>query len=393
MRILHVVASINPALGGVAEAVRSCCIAMKSKNCESTVICSDAPGAPFVDTFPADRVVSVEAKRRYGFGWRYLRALNDVLRDADVVCVHGVWQFHSLAVSLMCWWHGIPYIVFPHGMLDDWFRVMYPKKHLKKLVYWTLFEQFVTNRAKWVVFTSDNERDSSMRSFPFFRCRPLVRPLGIEGFGSRNDTSVEFIRAFPQLEGKSILLFLGRIHEKKGCDLLLEAFAKTLPWDSNVHLVFAGPCESTLRNVLSRRACELGISQRVVWTGMVSGSLKWGALCAADAFCLPSHQENFGVAVAEALSCSVPVLISSKVDIWPYVASAGAGLIESDDLSGVTRMLETWFATPPGKVKKMRDNAQRCFTGNFSVSAFGDALQKVLGAAVASRGSVYPSCE
>ena len=121
-----------------------------------------------------------------------------------------------------------------------------------------------------------------------------------------------FFARFPQLRDKRLLLFLGRLHEKKGCELLIEAFAeiqRAAPGE--LHLVLAGPAanEQYLQQLqeLARRA-----SGAITFTGMLTGESKWGAFSAADVFVLPSHQENFGIAVVEAMACGTPVLVSNK---------------------------------------------------------------------------------
>jgi glycosyltransferase involved in cell wall biosynthesis len=105
------------------------------------------------------------------------------------------------------------------------------------------------------------------------------------------------------------------MHEKKGCRELLEAFRQVLTAanaSQDLHLVMAGPADSAYGRQLKEAVIRLGLADRVTWTGMLSGDLKWGAFHAAEAFILPSHQENFGIAVAEALACGVPVLISEQ---------------------------------------------------------------------------------
>src|SRR5439155_16750291 len=163
-----------------------------------------------------------------------------------------------------------------------------------------------------------------------------------------NEQREAFLKAFPHLRDKRILLFLGRLHEKKGCDLLLQAFAdlagssKQVP--AELHLVMAGPAKDEYGEFLKNLAVKLRIDSRVTWTNMLAGDLKWGAFHSAEAFILPSHQENFGIAVAEALACGLPVLISNRVNIWREIRLHGAGFVEGDDLKGTQRLLKSWVA-------------------------------------------------
>ena len=182
-----------------------------------------------------------------------------------------------------------------------------------------------------------------------------------------------------------VALYLSRIHPKKGCDLLLQAFAKLVnsggsspDGKGDLHLVMAGPDDSDYGRRMKSMAQTLGIGDRVTWTGMLAGDLKWGAFHAADVFVLPSHQENFGIAVAEALACGLPVLISNKVNIWREVRMHGAGMVEGDDQPSVDRMLASWISADDGQRRAMRDNARTCFQKCFNVDRFAQVFVESL---------------
>ena len=124
-----------------------------------------------------------------------------------------------------------------------------------------------------------------------------------------------FCEIAPAVRGHRFILFLGRIDRKKGCDLLLRAFVEVCATEDTVHLVMAGPDSGNWRAELEATAGFAGISERVHWPGMLKGNAKWGALAACEAFILPSHQENFGIAVVEALVCAKPVLLTRPINI------------------------------------------------------------------------------
>ena len=192
-----------------------------------------------------------------------------------------------------------------------------------------------------------------------------------------------FLQGRPQLAGKRLLLFLSRIHPKKGCDLLLAAFAASLAQDPLWHLVMAGPDQVGWRPQLEAQARHLGVADRVTWTGMLQGDEKWSAYAAADAFILPSHQENFGIVVAEALALGVPVLATHPVNTSALVAQSGAGLIESDDEAGITRLLNSYASMDTAAQRAMRAQARTCFRGHFDVDNSARRLAEVMDSVVA----------
>jgi glycosyltransferase involved in cell wall biosynthesis len=145
-----------------------------------------------------------------------------------------------------------------------------------------------------------------------------------------------------------------------------------------VHLVMAGPGDEALTRQLQARAQSLGLAARISWPGMLSGDLKWGAFHACEVFCLPSHQENFGIAVVEAMACSRPVLISDKVNIWREIAEDRAGFVESDTLEGTTALLQRWLAATPAELDAMRAAALRSFEQRFRMEQVAEKLVDII---------------
>ena len=231
-----------------------------------------------------------------------------------------------------------------------------------------------------VLFTCEQERLEARQSFWLYKCREEITGYGIaspSGDGARQRDL--FLEHFPALKGKRVMLFLGRMHEKKGCDLLLRAWKEVLSQaDSPIHLVMAGPTDNTYGAEMQSLAQELGLGSLVTWPGMIAGDLKWGCLRSADAFVLPSHQENFGISVVEALACGVPVLISDKVNIWREIENDHAGMVDIDDLDGTTRLLRRWFNLPGNKREEMRTNARICFESRFTIIKTAQALTSLL---------------
>lgn len=316
-------------------------------------------------------------KTNYGYSPRLDEWLKVNYHRFDGVIVNGVWQYHGVAARKAVAGRK-PYVVFAHGMLDPYFKSRFPLKHLKKLVYWTFQEHRNLNAAKAVCFTSEEERRVAAEGFPFCRFRRVVVPYGTMGpSGDPETLKRAFLESWPQLREKDYLLFLGRIHPKKGCDLLLEAFAEAA--SPGLQLVMAGPDETGWSAELKARATQLGIGERITWTGMLRGDAKWGAFYGAEAFVLPSHQENFGIAVADALACGVVPLISDKVNIAPDVAADGAGLMEADSVEGTVRLLTRFLELNPEELRTMRARALDCYQRRYALNNAAQEVYKALG--------------
>ncbi|HEX8078007.1 MAG TPA: glycosyltransferase, partial [Chthoniobacterales bacterium] len=364
MKILRSTHTVNPALGGPIESIRQSSAALVRRGHTVEIVSLDAPDDPWV----RDTAVPVHAlgpgRGSYGYAPRFSDWIKERHAEYDAVIVHGLWQYSSFGVWRALRGTATPYFVFPHGMLDPWFKRTYPLKHLKKWLYWPWGDYRVLRDAAAVLFTSEEERRLARESFALYRCNEKVVNYGTAAPPNPDAAREKFFEAFPSLRQQRLLLFLGRLHEKKGCDLLIHAFIllrNSVPTDPRIHLVIAGPGSD---DDYLRRLHELASSaaDSITFPGMLTGDLKWGALFAAEAFVLPSHQENFGIAVAEALTCGTPVLISNKINIWREIEGDRAGYVENDDLAGTANLLQRWFATGADVRAAMQANARKCFT-------------------------------
>jgi glycosyltransferase involved in cell wall biosynthesis len=133
-------------------------------------------------------------------------------------------------------------------------------------------------------------------------------------------------------------------------------------------------------------AAQLGIADRVHWPGLIGGDVKWGALRACDALILPSHQENLGISVVEALAVGRPVLVSNQVNIWPEVTGDGAGLADEDTLDGTVRLLRRWFELAPAQRDEMARRARGCFGARYSMIQAATAINRSFADALSEPG-------
>ena len=374
MRFLHSIHTVNPARGGVIESVTQTSAVLIRRGHTVEIVSLDAPDDPWVRDCPVPVHALGLGRGGYGYAPHFSEWIKARRSNYDTVIVHGLWQYHSFGVWRAVAGSSTPYFVFPHGMLDPWFKRTYPLKHFKKLLYWPWAEYRVLRDAAAVFFTSEEERRSARESFSLYRCREVVVSFGTAPSPIDLERAREaFFDAFPNLRGQRFFLFLGRLHEKKGCDLLIEAFGQVRNSSDRIHLVMAGPCAHPdyLRHLQQMAAASDGM---ISFPGMLTGDVKWGALSGAEAFVLPSHQENFGIAVAEALACGTPVLMSNKVNIWREIEADGAGYVENDDVAGATNLLKRWLATPPDARSAMRENAKKSFANRFEIERATDSL-------------------
>ena len=373
MRILHIIGTLNPAAGGPTESVRVL-LSYGPIGYTGEVVTLDDPKSPYLQNIDFPVHALGPTRTTYGFN-RKLMAWLIANRDRfDGVVVNGLWQYCGYAA-----WRTLagntPYVVFTHGMLDPYFKHAFPLKHLKKWLYWVPAEYRVLRDAYRVLFTSKAEKRLAEESFWLHRWNPYVVPYGASGpMGDPEIQKQAFFEKCPTARDKRYLLFLGRIHRKKGCDLLIDAFAAVAADDPSLHLVMAGPDQQSWSAKLREMAEQAGIGDRIHWPGMVTGDAKWGAFYGSEAFILPSHQENFGIAVAEALACGRPVLLADKVNIAEEIAEDKAGLMELDTPEGTRQLLKRWLAMSEYEKKKMGERAFQCFHTRYDMRENAKAI-------------------
>ena len=371
VRVLHIIGTLDPRTGGPA-AVVAALIRFSAPDTHSEVVTLDHPAASFLSSpqhSSSDLAITAlgPTRTKYGYTSRLIPWLRGNAGRFDGVVVHGLWQYCGYAA-----WKVFagrkPYMVFTHGMLDPYFKRAFPFKHLKKWVYWAMLEHRVLRDAYRVLFACEEEERLAAQSFSLHQWAGLVVSLGAtHPEGDEASNRCAFLSRFPILSSRRYLLFLGRIDRKKGCDLLIAAFIRAAALDPALDVVIAGPDDRHWRTELEAPLTLRGLTSRVHWTGMLRGHEKWGAFAGCEAFILPSHQENFGVAVAEALASGKPVLVSDKVNIASSIATAGAGLVDSDTEDGTYRLIAAWIAMPPDQRERMGNAARQLFEKSYNM--------------------------
>ncbi len=379
MRILNAINSTNPSGGGPIESIVQACRELAPKGHRIEAVCLDRPDSPWLKDMPLRIHALGPAFSKYRYCPRYVPWLRAHAGEYDAVIVHGIWLHPSFGAWRALRTRTPPYFIYSHGMMDPALKQVFPVKNVYKSLSWRLVERRVVRDARAVFFTCEEERRLAHRSFPGLQCAEAVVPYCVgspPGDPARQREA--FLARWPELAGKRLVLFLSRIHPKKGCDALIGAFASVAAKDPSLHLVMAGPDPVGWRPTLEGQARSLGIAGRIAWPGMLSGDLKWGAFRAAEVFALPSHQENFGIAVVEALACGVPVLISNRVNIWREIEADGAGLACDPGVEPFTALLEQWLSSDATRRKAAVDQAKHCFASRFRSDQAAENLLRTL---------------
>jgi glycosyltransferase involved in cell wall biosynthesis len=336
MKILQVVPSLAAGFGGPSTAVWELCRELTKQGEEITIFTTDAdtagrskPGLAMPIVLERMKVFyfALQGMSNYKFSFPLAQALKEQASLFDIIHIHALFQFSTSVAAYYCRRYKRPYIITPHGHLDPFnFR----KKSWVKYAYLSLFEAANLKNASAIHFTCEAERRSAINLG--FNPPSAVIPLGInpEDFYQLPEYG-NFRSKHPLLKDKKIILFLSRIHPKKGLDRLAAAFGELIKEREDIYLVIAGPDSDNYSNKVKGWLAKKSALSRVIFTGMLFGQDKLALFRDSDIFVLPSYSENFSLATVEAMACGLPVVVSDKVNIASEISEAGAGLVVGTD--------------------------------------------------------------
>lgn len=368
---LHVVSHLDPKYGGLSAVVPELARAVAGAGAgaggrRSPVAAFLAAGERSaiegldVTAWPTSRV----AWLRNGA----LRASFDALvRRSAGVHIHGLWEGSTAAAVAAARRVGRPYVISAHGMLEPW---ALGNKRWKKQVYAALTERANVAGASCLHALTEAEVEN-YRSFGA-RQPIAVIPNGVsvpEGAGPDL-----FLAQHPELRGKRIVLFLGRIHFKKGLDLLVEAWSRVVVKHPEARLVLAGPDFENTRAAVERQIAALDVGRSVFFTGMLRGAEKWSAMAAAEGFVLPSYSEGLSVSALEAMGMGLPVILTTHCHL-PEAARAGAGWEIPSEVGALASVLQQLLSQPVAANRAMGARGQRLVRDRFAWSVVGAEMR------------------
>lgn len=335
MKVLHIIPSVGPLRGGPSFVMRSMAQGLASLGLEIHVATTNDNAAELLP-LPVPAHFS-----ELGVHWHYFprqhRALTTSLpltawvsgnlKQFDLAHIHAVFSWPSTSSAWIARHQRVPYLIRPLGILNRW-GMTQRRPWLKQLVFHSL-EKGLIEAASAIHYTADQERLEAEQLG--FRAPAAILPNPVE----HRPATIPRQDLFPGCEHRFLILFLSRISEKKGLDLLIPAFALARRQNPAISLVIAGEGEPGLIRKLRDLAASHGVDDGISWPGFVEGPTKWSMLAAVNLFVLPSYSENFGVAAAEAMACGVPVLLTDQVGLSSQVRDAGAGLVTPCDVDSL----------------------------------------------------------
>ncbi len=297
--------------------------------------------------------------------------LDPWIERADVLHLHGLWQAHTRRGARLARLHGVPYLITAHGHAEPW---SLRHKALKKRVYTALVEGKNLRRASCLHALSRPEISHLRALAP--KARVCLVPNGVDLSPFENlPPRAELEATYPELAGKFVVLFFGRLHRKKGLDLLASATAALAADHPELHLLIAGNDDGAL-SPFRQQLDAAGLSNRVTVVGHVAGEAARRVWSAADAFALPSYSEGFSMAILEALAASKPVLATTACH-FGELADRGAGLVVEPTSEGVTNGLRQLLDTAPSERSAMARRGRILVESEYTWTRQGERLAAV----------------
>ena len=339
---------MHPSNGGPCQGIRNAIPYFQKAGITTEVVCMDDESSNYsiADNFTIYKVGN--GKTSYQYQPELLKWLENNILKYDFVIVHGLWQYHNLAVYktiklLEKQNQKIPKVtIMPHGMLDPYFQKATERKWkvLRNELVWSLIEKKCINQANAVFYTCEEEMRLAATTFKNYNPQKVFNV----GYGiqkppeNKESLKEDFYKIYPEIKNKKYFLFLSRIHGKKGVDFLINAYNELFHKNKNLpDLVIAGPTDSEYAQQMIKLASH---NPKIHFSGMLTGNAKWGAFYNCEAYLLPSHQENFGIAIVEAMACKKPVLITKNVNIWNEIHEGGGGwVVDLEENNGLKNAL------------------------------------------------------
>jgi glycosyltransferase involved in cell wall biosynthesis len=378
MRILHVVPSLLPETGGPSRAVPELCRVLAAQRTAVTLFSTHVPGNR-ITIDPQLQPYEVKLFAARGGSLAGARLISNAILaradDFDLIHIHSLWNFTVTWAAAAARKAKIPYVITPMGMLSE--ACLRQRRYALKRGYAGAFDRRTIEGAARLHFLNEDEMQSSQNGW-FQSPEYFLAPNGIEV----NPECVRpgaFRDRYPELEGRRIMLFLGRLHAIKGLDLQLEALDRLKSKYPDLIWVLVGPDEGEWRR-LDSRIRKMGLAEKVKWMGPVMGDDRFAALVDADVVLQTSFYECQSVTVNEALAVGAPLVVTDSIN-YSEVQSCGAGLVVKSDAAELANAIDS-ILQAPDKGEEMRIAGRRFATEELSWSRIASVVQAAYSEAI-----------
>jgi glycosyltransferase involved in cell wall biosynthesis len=382
VKVLHVIPSVSPTLGGPTQVVLNLVKALRECDIEAEIVTTNDHGANLLDVPLYQRTEYEQVPvwflprfspplKEYIFSPAITQWLWQNMRNYDILDNHYLFSYASTCAGAIARWQNIPYTVRTMGQLAPWALA---QSQQKKQLYSLLIERHNLHRAAAIHCTSAGEAED-VRNFGI-KTPTVTLPLGVNQPETLPDAKQKIRDKYQIPRAVPIVLFLSRLHYKKRPDLLIRSLSKLASNQTQFHLILAGTGEPDYLKYLHDLVLDSGLSNQTTFSGFVTGKDKDLLLQGADIFVLPSFSENFGIAVAEALSHGLPVIITPDIQIAPEISTANAGLIVPGEEEAIANAIAQLIATPEQRYQ-LAENGKKLVKQRYSWDAIACQLTQV----------------
>ena len=390
VRILHVIGWLAPRYGGTSEVVKQYQAWLTDRGHQVDVVTTNVDGRSVLDVETGRHVewdTGVVATfhplawpRRFLTSWPMLGDLRRRIDTYDVVHIHSLYRFHTIAAATTARRRHVPYVLQPHGSLNPATRA---RRRRLKDGYHLLIEDSNIRGASVLLCTSKEEERSILDLG--YQVPTSVVSLGVDADALRVPSSCQTLLESAGIQDDAkIVTFIGRISRGKGVDLLVRAFASTAAMFPEAHLIVAGPDDEGIGLGLASDIASAGLTERISFVGTVGGSEKRALLQRSDAVVLPSTGESFGLSVAEAMAVGCPVIVSPAVALQDAILSAGAGLVVDREPTQIAEAIRAILSNP-GLAAEMGEAGRRVIDERYTWRRVAADLERVYETVVDSR--------
>ncbi|MBD2609703.1 glycosyltransferase [Nostoc punctiforme FACHB-252] len=383
MKILHVTPSIAKVRGGTSQAILDMVKALQITNVDIEIATTNDDGDDLLDV-PLRKLIkyndvpvwffhrfspNIKSVREYAFSSGLTQWLWQNISQYQLVHVHALFSYASTIAMAIARLKNVPYIVTPHGLLCEW--SLQQSTH-KKQTYLKLIEQANLDSSQIIHFTSEKEQQEV--SLLGLQKPNFVLPLGRSLPTAISDARYRLRQQFNIPPDEPVILFLSRLHYKKGLEYLIPALSKLT--HHRFTFILAGNGTPDYEAEIESLLISSGLRHRTLVVGFVQGETKDILMQGSDLFVLTSYSENFAVSVLESLAVGVPVLVTPGVALASVVKQNQLGYVPDLDIAAITDALENYLSNPQ-QAKKMGDRARQLVSDKYSWNHIAQDLLKI----------------